>query len=185
LRDFIAASSLHSHEIEHRNGTTVAGEKPSRLPYNALVDMGKQSPGRLLGLDLGTRTIGVAVSDELGITAQGLPTIRRRNQRADGEALERIIRERGIAEIVLGNPLHMRGGETAGTERAASFAEKLRRRFGLPVHLWDERLTTAEAQRLLREAAVSSRRRAQVVDRMAAVLILQSFMERRKLQLDY
>jgi len=135
---------------------------------------------RLLGLDLGSKTIGLAVSDPLGYTAQGLPTLRRMNRRADLAKLERVIGEYQVSEIVVGNPLHMRGGPTAGSERAAKFAEELRRRFGLPVHLWDERLSTAEAQRVLRASEMSTARRAEVVDRLAAVLILQSFMENRR-----
>jgi putative Holliday junction resolvase len=140
------------------------------------------SPGeRLLGLDVGSRTIGLAVSDPLGITAQGLPTVRRKNKKTDFAELERVIREYSVREIVVGYPLHLRsGGETAGSERMQLFAEELRKRFQLPVHLWDERLTTAEAQRLLRENDTSTRRRGQVVDQMAAVLILHSYMESRR-----
>jgi len=139
--------------------------------------------GRLLALDVGARRIGMAVSDPLGITAQGLPTLHRQNKRTDWAELERVVRLYQVAEIVVGYPLHMRsGGQTAGSERMQDFAEQLRRRFRLPVHLWDERLTTAQAQRLLREGEVSSRRRSQVVDQMAAVLILESFMENRKRQ---
>lgn len=136
---------------------------------------------RLLGLDVGSKRIGVAVSDALGITAQGLATIRRKNKRTDFAELERVIRDYQVAEIVVGYPLHMKsGGQTAGSERMEGFAGELRQRFGLPVHLWDERLTTAEAQRVLRETEMSSKRRAQVVDRMAAVLILSSFLEKRR-----
>jgi putative holliday junction resolvase len=145
------------------------------------VDIEGASAGRLLGIDLGTRTLGMAVSDELGITAQGISTLRRKNKRTDMQYLAGILEKYGITEIIIGNPLHMHsGGETAGTQRTAEFADELRQRFGLPVHLWDERLTTAEAQRLLRDSEVSSRRRAQVVDQMAAVLILQAFMENRQ-----
>ena len=134
--------------------------------------------GRLLGLDVGSRTIGMAVSDPLGITAQGLTTLRRKNKRTDFTELERVIRSYGVVQIVVGYPLHLRsGGETAGSERMQVFAAELRQRFQLPVHLWDERLTTAQAQRVLRESEMSIRRRGQVVDQMAAVLILQSFME--------
>jgi putative Holliday junction resolvase len=136
--------------------------------------------GRLLGLDVGSRTIGMAVSDSLGITAQGIPTWRRKNKLSDLRELERVLRDYQIAEIVVGYPLHMSGGPTAGSQRIELFAEQLRQRFHLPVHLWDERLTTAEAQRLLREADTSIRRRSQVVDQMAAVLILQAFMENRR-----
>ena len=140
--------------------------------------------GRLLGLDVGAKTIGMAVSDPLLITAQGLPTWRRKNKLADLQELERVLREFAVSEIVVGYPLHMSGGPTAGSQRVELFAEQLRRRFGLPVHLWDERLTTAEAQRVLREAQTSIRGRAQAVDRMAAVLILQSFMENRRISRD-
>jgi putative Holliday junction resolvase len=139
------------------------------------------NPGRLLGLDVGSRTIGLAVSDPLGITAQGLPTWRRKNKRTDLDALRQVIDEYQVREIVVGYPLHMSGDPSAGSARVAEFAEQLRRHFGLPVHLWDERLTTAEAQRVLRTSEMSIRRRAEVIDRMAAVLILQSFMERRKI----
>jgi len=147
------------------------------------VDRAYTTTGRLLGLDVGSKRIGVAVSDALGITAQGLLTLQRKNKRTDFARLERFIRDYQVAEIVVGYPLHMRsGGQTAGSERMEAFAEELRQRFRLPVHLWDERLTTAEAQRVLRETEMSSRRRAQVVDQMAAVLILSSFLERRRHQ---
>jgi putative Holliday junction resolvase len=145
------------------------------------VEADSQITGRLLGLDVGSRTIGMAVSDPLGITAQGLPTIRRKNKRTDYGALERVIRDYGVAEIVVGYPLRMNnGGQTAGSERMTLFAEDLRQHFQLPVHLWDERLTTAEASRVLRESEMSIKRRGEVVDRLAAVLILHSFMENRR-----
>ncbi|HEV2115857.1 MAG TPA: Holliday junction resolvase RuvX [Terriglobales bacterium] len=137
------------------------------------------SPGRILALDVGSKTIGRAVSDPLGITAQGLETIRRKNKRTDFEELERTIREYEVREIVVGYPLHMSGAAGSQSLKMQEFAEQLRRRFALPVHLWDERLTSAQANRLLREAELSIQRRAQVVDRLAAVLILQSFMEAR------
>jgi putative Holliday junction resolvase len=123
--------------------------------------------------------MGLAVSDALGITAQGIETLQRKNKRADFGRLERTIREYGITEIVLGNPLRMSGQEGTQSQKVAEFAAELRQRFELPVHLWDERLTSAEANRLLRENEVSLKRRAQAVDRMAAVLILQSFLQSR------
>jgi putative Holliday junction resolvase len=137
------------------------------------------SPGRILALDVGSKTIGRAVSDPLGITAQGLETIRRKNKRTDFEQLERTIAEYGVSEIVVGYPLHMSGEAGAQSLKMKEFADEVHRRFGLPVHLRDERLTSAQANRLLRETEMSIRRRAQVVDRLAAVLILQSFMEAR------
>ena len=150
-----------------------------RTAYNPGVET-ENSSRRLLGLDLGSKTIGMAVSDLLGITAQGLPTLRRENLRHDLEKLERVILDYEVGEIVAGYPLRLSGKESAGSQRVTIFAEKLQKRFGLPVHLWDERLTTGQAQRLLRETDMSIRRRAQVVDQMAAVLILQSFMDNRK-----
>jgi putative Holliday junction resolvase len=135
--------------------------------------------GRILGLDVGARRIGIAVSDPLGITAQGLDTLQRRNKRADFEQLGRVIREYLVQEIVVGLPLRMSGAEGIQAEKMQSFAEELRKRFRLPVHLWDERLTSAEANRLLRETELSIEKRGKAVDRMAAVLILQGWMERR------
>jgi len=136
-------------------------------------------PHRVLALDVGSRTIGLAVSDPLGITAQGLETIRRKNKRADFEALQQVLHRYAVQEIVVGYPLRMSGSAGAQAEKMSAFAEELRRRFGLPVHLWDERLTSAQANRLLHETEMSIRRRAQVVDRLAAVLILQGFLDCR------
>ena len=145
------------------------------LPYNCRVD----AQGRILAIDYGSRRMGLAVSDPLGITAQGLETLERRNKRADFARLERIIREYGVIELVLGNPLRMSGQEGPQSEKVSQFAAELRERFGLPVHLWDERLSSAEANRILREAELSIAKRSRAVDRMAAVLILQSFMQSR------
>ncbi|MGB7554509.1 MAG: Holliday junction resolvase RuvX [Candidatus Korobacteraceae bacterium] len=137
-------------------------------------------PGRILALDFGARNLGLAVSDELGITAQGLPTLRRSNKRNDMDHLRRVIKQYQIAELVMGLPLRMSGSEGIQAEKVQAFAEELRRKFKLPVHLFDERLTSVEANRLLRETDMSIRGRAGVVDQLAAVLILQSFLEFRK-----
>lgn len=134
---------------------------------------------RVLGLDVGSKRIGIAISDPLGITAQGLETLQRKNKRLDFEALAKLVRDHGVSEIVVGFPLRMSGEEGIQAEKMQRFAEELRERVGLPVHLWDERLTSAEANRLLRETEMSIKRRGQVVDQMAAVLILQSWMEHR------
>jgi putative Holliday junction resolvase len=150
----------------------------ARTAYNCAVTHENQ-PGRVLALDVGSRTIGLAVSDPLGVTAQGLPTIRRKNKRTDFEALERVLETNSVRELVVGNPLRMSGAAGVQAEKMALFADELRKRFQVPVHLWDERLTSAEANRVLRETDMSIRRRAEVVDRLAAVLILQSFMEAR------
>jgi putative pre-16S rRNA nuclease len=138
----------------------------------------KPPAGRVLGLDVGARRIGVAVSDPLGITAQGLETLQRQNKRKDLEQLRRVIREYKVKEIVVGLPLRMSGAEGTQAEKMQVFAEELRRHFKLPVHLFDERLTSAEANRLLRETDLSIEKRGKAVDRMAAVLILQGWMER-------
>ena len=137
-------------------------------------------PLRILALDFGSRNIGLAVTDELGLTAQGLPTLRRSNKRNDLDHLRRVIRHYGVSEMVMGLPLRMSGSEGVQSEKVQIFAEQLRRKFKLPVHLFDERLTSVEANRVLRESDMSSRRRAGVVDQLAAVLILQSFLEFRK-----
>ena len=132
-----------------------------------------------MALDLGARRIGLAVSDALGLTAQGLETLERKNKRADFEYLAQLAQKYDVAEIVLGLPLHMSGDESAQSRRSVEFARELEEKLRLPVHLWDERLTSAQANRLLRESEMSIRRRGQAVDRMAATLILQSFLESR------
>ena len=119
----------------------------------------------------------MAVSDPLGITAQGLETIRRQNKRKDLEQLGNVIRKYEVAEIVVGYPLRLSGAEGTQSQKMQAFAEELRKQFNLPVHLWDERLTSSQANRILREAELSIKKRGAAVDRMAAVLILQSWME--------
>jgi putative Holliday junction resolvase len=148
---------------------TGASQNPDERPFHP----------RVLGLDVGSRRIGLAVSDPLGLTAQGLETLQRENKRRDFEKLKQIIREYQVSEIVVGYPLRMSGEEGIQAEKMQLFAEELRRRFKLPVHLWDERLTSTQANRLLRETDMSIKRRGQVVDQMAAVLILQNWMESR------
>lgn len=142
-------------------------------------DTHRQPSGRVLGLDVGSRRIGIAVSDPLGITAQGLETLQRKNKHYDFQHLQRLIREYEVKEIVVGLPLRMSGAEGAQSEKMRVFADDLRKKFGLPVHLWDERLTSAEANRFLRETELSIEKRGKAVDRMAAVLILQSWMEQK------
>jgi putative Holliday junction resolvase len=132
-----------------------------------------------LGLDVGSKTIGMAVSDPLGITAQGLQTLRRRNKKTDFGQLQNVIAGYGVAEIVVGYPLRMSGVEGIQAEKMQRFAAELRKKFELPVHLWDERLSSAEANRVLRDSEMSIQRRGEVVDRLAAVLILQSWLDTR------
>jgi putative Holliday junction resolvase len=128
---------------------------------------------------VGSKTIGLAVSDPLGITAQGLQTLRRRNKRTDFGLLQAVIAEYGVVEMVVGYPLRMSGAEGTQSEKMQIFAAELRKKFAMPVHLWDERLTSAEANRVLRDSEMSIQRRGEVVDRLAAVLILQSWLDTR------
>ena len=134
-------------------------------------------PTRIMALDVGARRIGVAVSDPLGITAQGLDTIQRQNKRRDLEALRRLLAEYQIREVVVGLPLRLSGAEGTQSEKMRRFAEDLESQFGVTVHLWDERWTSTEANRVLRETDLSIEKRAKAVDRMAATLILQSWLE--------
>jgi putative pre-16S rRNA nuclease len=172
---------LKVHFGKPKDGLRVlAGSRKTEALYNSSVTADSLvSAHRVLGLDVGARRIGVAISDPLGITAQGLETLHRKNKKYDFSFLHRIIREYGVQEIVVGLPLRMSGAEGAQAGKIQSFAEDLRKHFKLPVHLWDERLTSAEANRLLRETDLSIEKRGQAVDRMAAILILQGWMENR------
>lgn len=134
---------------------------------------------RILSLDFGSKTIGLAVTDELGLTAQGLPTLRRTNKRNDFDHLRRTIKQYGVGELVMGLPLRLSGATGIQSDKVEVFAQELRKKFKLPVHLFDERLTSVEANRVLRESEMSIRRRAEVVDQLAAVLILQAFLDYR------
>jgi len=134
---------------------------------------------RILALDLGKRRIGLAISDQLGITAQGLPTIQRKNNRTDMAALTSVVREKAVDLILIGNPLHMSGDAGSQSENARRFAEMVTRYTGKPTQLWDERLTTVEASRVLRESGISIEKRASAVDRLSAVILLQSYLDFR------
>jgi putative pre-16S rRNA nuclease len=132
---------------------------------------------RILALDLGKKRIGLAVSDPLGITAQGLPNLERTRKRDDLAALEELIRKRGVGMILLGNPINMGGAEGRQSGWVREFAGLLEARTGLPVKLWDERLTSVEAGRVLRESGISIQKRAAAVDRLSAVILLQSYLD--------
>jgi putative Holliday junction resolvase len=135
---------------------------------------------RVVGFDVGDRRIGIAVSDPLGYTAQPLFTLHRTNRRADLKAVARVLRKHGVVEAVVGNPLHMSGDQSPQAAKAQAFAEELRAEFGLTVHLWDERLTTAEAHRHLDAGGhAAGRERRGIIDQVAAVLILQAFLDGR------
>ena len=132
---------------------------------------------RILALDLGKKRIGLAISDPLGITAQGLPNLVRTNKRADLAALEQIIHERQVGSILLGNPINMRGTEGRQSVWVHEFADALQKQTGLPVKLWDERLTSVEAGRVLRSSGISIEKRAAAVDMLSAVILLQSYLD--------
>ena len=132
---------------------------------------------RILALDLGKKRIGLAISDPLGITAQGLPNLVRVNKRTDFAALEQMVRERQVGLILMGNPINMRGDEGRQSGWVREFAQALEKRTGLPVKLWDERLTSVEANRVLRSSGISIEKRAAAVDRLSAVILLQSYLD--------
>jgi putative holliday junction resolvase len=136
---------------------------------------------RFLGLDVGDRRIGVAVSDELGLTAQPVLTLeRKRNRREDLRSLARLCRRFGVAGIVVGNPLHLSGQAGERAAKTRTFADALGELTGLPIHSQDERLTTQEAHEVLYLAGRKRQEHRKVVDQVAAVTILQAFLDKRK-----
>ena len=182
MRQFLANFAVKGSTAKHAEARKVRQALRQRPLIIACVD--STPVRRILGLDVGSRRIGIAVTDPLGITAQGLETLQRRNKRYDFDQLGQVIRQYKVKEIVVGLPLRMSGAEGTQSEKMRIFAEELRKKFGLPVHLWDERLTSAEANRFLRETDLSIEKRGRAVDRMAAVLILQGWMERRGVAAD-
>ena len=133
---------------------------------------------RYLGLDVGSKRIGVAVSDELGLTAQPVLTIeRKRNQRDDLRSIARLCRRFGVAGVVVGNPLKLDGAPSSMTAKVQTLARELGELTGLPIQLWDERLTTHEAHQLLYDSGHERQSHVRVVDQVAATMILQSFLE--------
>lgn len=145
----------------------------------------EQQPGtpvrRIAGFDVGQRRIGIAITDPLGLTVQPLLTLYRKTPRADLKSIGRLIRKHGIAEAVVGNPLHMSGDQSPQAARAQAFAAELRAEFAIPVHLCDERLTTHEAHLLLDEAGhARGPERKRIIDQVAAVLILETYLEARQ-----
>lgn len=135
------------------------------------------APARVLGIDHGTRRIGIAISDELGLTAQPLMTIAHTNQRKDLRSIERLARRYHCSALVIGWPIHLSGDLSSRAKEVEKFAAALEEHCRLPVHLWDERMSTAEAHRHLDAAGRSLRDRKDVIDQLAAVLILQSWLD--------
>ena len=141
---------------------------------------------RIMGLDFGSKTVGVAVSDEL-LTAQGLEIIRRKEEnklRRTLARIEELIVEYGVEEIVLGLPINMNATEGERAKLTLEFREKLERRTGLPVVMWDERLTTVAADKAMIEAGIRREHRREYVDMIAAVLILQGYLDRKSMKAD-
>jgi putative holliday junction resolvase len=140
----------------------------------------EETEPRIMGLDVGDRRIGIAVSDPLGLTAQPVLTLVRTNRKQDLKSIQRLIRRHNCSAIVVGNPLYMSGDQSPQAAKAQAFAQMLRDETGLPVHLWDERLTTTEAHRHLHAAGRAGSEHKAVVDQVAAVLILESFLQAQK-----
>lgn len=134
---------------------------------------------RIMALDVGDRTIGIAISDSMLLTAQGRPTVRRKNLAADIEKLQLLAEENEVYRIVVGKPLHMSGDESPQSKQIARFADKVREVLNIPVTFWDERLTSFAAEEHLKEMGLKWRRRRQYTDKIAAMLILQSYLDSR------
>ncbi len=137
--------------------------------------MGK--PGRILALDLGKKRIGLALSDELGLTAQGLKTMEREGRRDDVETLRRMAVESGVALFLIGDPVHMSGEAGRQSAYTREFARELEYKTGLPVKFWDERWTSREAERTLRGSGIAHHERKPAIDRLSAVILLQSYLD--------
>jgi putative Holliday junction resolvase len=135
---------------------------------------------RKMGLDVGEKTIGVAISDELGWTAQGIETIKREGKKKDYLRIEELIKQYDVGEIIVGLPKNMNGTIGPRGEMCQAFADYLHNRSHLPVKMWDERLTTMAAEKMLISADVSRKKRKQVIDKMAAVMILQNYLDAQK-----
>ena len=133
---------------------------------------------RIMSLDVGSRTIGIACSDALLMTAQGIETIRRTSLEKDFNRLQELIAEYEVHELVVGMPKHMNGTKGERAEKTEEFVEKMKEVIDLPVSYWDERLSTVMAERQLIAADVSRKKRKSVIDKMAAVVILQGYLDR-------
>jgi putative Holliday junction resolvase len=171
-------SLLYTRLVDAECDMNAANTDPAEEKASTLVR-------RIAAFDVGDKRIGIAMTDALGYTAQPLLTLYRKTPRADLKSIGRLLRKHGVTEAVVGNPLNMSGEAGPRARKAQEFAEQLRAEFGIPVHLVDERLTTWEAHQLLdesgrgRRGATDRRARRQIIDQVAAVLILQSFLEAR------
>lgn len=136
--------------------------------------------GRIMGLDIGDKTIGVAVSDLMGLTAQGVTTIKRVGKKKDIEAIKQIISEKQVNKIVSGLPKNMNGTVGPQGEKVQKFCELLKEETNLPIEFWDERLSTVAAERSLIEGNVRRENRKKVIDMLAAVIILQGYLDLKR-----
>ncbi len=137
---------------------------------------------RILALDIGSKRIGIAVSDELGLTAQGLESMSCRDLQTDLEHIKQLVEQYGAEEIVVGIPYNMNGSEGPQTSKVRTFMEKLSGRIDVPLKEWDERLSTVAAERTLLEADMSRSKRRKVIDKLAAVIILQGYLDRKRFE---
>lgn len=137
---------------------------------------------RIMALDVGDKTIGVAISDALLLTAQARPTLRRKDPKADIEHLRRLAVENEVHQVVVGQPLHMDGRESPQSQKIARFAEQLQQTLDLPIVFWDERLTSFEAEQHLEQLGLNWRQRREQVDKIAAMIILQNYLDSRPKQ---
>lgn len=138
--------------------------------------------GRILALDLGKKRIGLALSDELGFTAQGLDTLEREGRRDDIEVLRRITVEKNVRLILMGDPLHMSGQRSRQGDYTREFAKELEYKTGLPIRFWDERWTSREAERTLRGSGIAHGERKPAIDKLSAVILLQSYLDSAEAQ---
>lgn len=134
-----------------------------------------------LGLDVGDSKIGVAVSDALGYTAQGLTTFKRRSLMRDLRFIQRLIRDHDISEVVIGLPLKMNGTRSSQTNKILAFRDFLAKHLKVPVYTWDERLTTVQAIKILKRGHIRRKKRAPLIDKVAAVIILQGYLDHKNL----
>jgi putative Holliday junction resolvase len=141
--------------------------------YNRIVN----KAARILALDLGKKRIGLALSDELGLTAQGLKTMEREGRRDDIETLRRLTVDSRVGLILMGDPMHMSGAASRQGDYTREFARELEYKTGLPVKFWDERWTSREAERVLRGSGIGRNERKPAIDRLSAVILLQSYLD--------
>jgi putative Holliday junction resolvase len=132
---------------------------------------------RMLGLDYGSRRIGVAVCDELGMIAQGVVTVARKNRKADIEAIAELVGRHGVGQIIIGYPIRLDGSEGIQCEKINRFVRRLEARLSLPVIRWDETCSTKEAEEVLRQTGIRPEKRRGVIDRVAASIILQGYLD--------